>query len=147
MWATANRAVSTALQHARDATTPEDEEDAREELRKAKQDCAVLALDQTALVSSRQAAEWGMRALQGAFGRLRLPLDPNDHDGRTRLLRVCLRLHQLRCRAVGINQLQDVFVRKWKDYDDHYDNFQELFFRDIMKKDRVSKYYNLDPNC
>ena len=30
--------------------------------------------------------------------------------GRTRLLRVCVRLHQLCCRAVGINQLQDVFV-------------------------------------
>jgi hypothetical protein len=32
------------------------------------------------LLSYRQTAEWGMRSLQGSFGRLRLPLDIGDQD-------------------------------------------------------------------
>lgn len=143
VWANATGAVSKALRKKRSAATPEEHERASLEHAKAKTHLANLALDQTALTSARQAAEWGMRALQGSFGRLRLPLDPNDHAGRTRLLRVCVRIHQLRCRAVGINQLQNVFVRAWKDNDKHYDDFEKLFFKDIMDNDRISRYYNL----
>ncbi|KAG8711381.1 hypothetical protein FRC09_020637 [Ceratobasidium sp. 395] len=43
-----------------------------------------------AVVSARQAVEWGMRAIQGSFGRLRMPLDAHDKHGRQRLIEVCL---------------------------------------------------------
>ncbi|KAG8713049.1 hypothetical protein FRC08_013759 [Ceratobasidium sp. 394] len=39
-----------------------------------------------AITSARQAAEWGMHALQGAFGRLRMPLDINNPVGRRILI-------------------------------------------------------------
>jgi hypothetical protein len=42
------------------------------------------------LLSYRQTAEWGMRAIQGSFGRLRLPLDCDDDDSRGDLLEICL---------------------------------------------------------
>lgn len=32
------------------------------------------------LLSFRQSAEWGMRSLQGSFGRLRVPLEINHSD-------------------------------------------------------------------
>jgi hypothetical protein len=54
-----------------------------------------LAFNQ-ALLSYRQTAEWGMRALQGAFGRLRMPLDVNDSKGRKEILECCIRLHNVR---------------------------------------------------
>jgi hypothetical protein len=38
-----------------------------------------LAFDRQ-LLSYRQTAEWGMRSLQGAFGRLRLPLNVDDAE-------------------------------------------------------------------
>lgn len=108
---------------------------------------ARLARDQMALISTRQAAEWGMRALQGAFGRLKIPMDCNDAEGRGRLIRVCVRIHQLRCRAVGLNQLKEVFINTWKDAETHYEDFGDLLFRDIMSKDRISRYYNLPTAC
>ena len=43
---------------------------------------AIIKYDKQ-LTAARQSAEWGMRALQGAFGRLRLPL-PEDNDDRLR---------------------------------------------------------------
>ncbi|KAL7284663.1 hypothetical protein ACG7TL_001960 [Trametes sanguinea] len=48
------------------------------------------------LVACRQAAEWGMRDFQGAFGRLRVPLPSKDADLRLSLLRAVVRIHQLR---------------------------------------------------
>ncbi|KAG8702647.1 hypothetical protein FRC08_003346 [Ceratobasidium sp. 394] len=38
------------------------------------------------ITSARQAVEWGMRAIQGSFGRLRLPLDANDGEWRATIL-------------------------------------------------------------
>ena len=40
------------------------------------------------LVSARQAAEWGMRAFQGSWSRLKMPMQADDHQGRRRLLQV-----------------------------------------------------------
>lgn len=40
---------------------------------------ARLALNRE-LLSYRQTAEWGMRSLQGSFGRLRVPLEVNNVD-------------------------------------------------------------------
>ena len=49
------------------------------------------------LVSARQAAEWGMRALQGSFGRLKLPLPAADHQFRAQVIELAVQLHQIRC--------------------------------------------------
>ncbi|KAE9096748.1 hypothetical protein PF005_g7777 [Phytophthora fragariae] len=68
----------------------------------------------TQLVSARQAAEWGMRAFQGSFGRLKLPLPANDHAHRHKVLMTCLRLHQVRTRCVGINQIKTVYEKIWR---------------------------------
>ena len=61
------------------------------------------------LVSARQAAEWGMQAMQGSFARLKLPLPATDHQFRAEVIELAVRLHQLRCRAVGINQTRLVY--------------------------------------
>ena len=55
-----------------------------------------LMLKNNQLIKARQAAEWGMRSLQGSFGRLKLPLDANDGPGHHRLVRLCCKLHQIR---------------------------------------------------
>ncbi|OAV91607.1 hypothetical protein PTTG_04241 [Puccinia triticina 1-1 BBBD Race 1] len=47
------------------------------------------------LVSARQAAEWGMRSIQGSFARLKLPLPASDAKTRRGLLEIVCRLHQL----------------------------------------------------
>lgn len=64
--------------------------------------------EHVAITSTRQAAEWGMRVLQGTFGRLRLPL-PWDVCLRTVILRCCFHLSNLRTRVMGINQIRTVF--------------------------------------
>ncbi|KAG8702053.1 hypothetical protein FRC09_004975, partial [Ceratobasidium sp. 395] len=47
------------------------------------------------ITSARQAVEWGMRALQGAFGRLRMPLDANDAKWRCVVIETCFHMHNL----------------------------------------------------
>ncbi len=96
-----------------------------------------------ALVFQRQAVEWGMRQLQGAFGRLRVPLDANDSASRGRILRVCCRLHQLRCRVVGVNEIRTVYMRVFlQGGESGMDQLERALFRDIRKADRVRQYYN-----
>ncbi|QRV98736.1 DDE superfamily endonuclease [Ceratobasidium sp. AG-Ba] len=65
------------------------------------------------ITSARQAVEWGMRAIQGCFARLRVPLDANDKLARRHLIEVCLRLHNLRTSRVGINQIRTVYIPAW----------------------------------
>ncbi|KNE88809.1 hypothetical protein PSTG_17752 [Puccinia striiformis f. sp. tritici PST-78] len=65
------------------------------------------------LVSARQAAEWGMRALQGSFARLKLPMPAADHEQRLCILQTVCQLHQLRCRMVHINQTATVYNLVW----------------------------------
>ncbi|KZT52367.1 hypothetical protein CALCODRAFT_441669 [Calocera cornea HHB12733] len=99
-------------------------------------------LDQ--LVSFRQSAEWGMRAIQGSFGRLRLPLDANDARARRNLLETVFRLHQIRVRLVGINQLRSVYEPIWtetKEQKQAWGSLKEMFFPDIRKADRVAKFH------
>jgi hypothetical protein len=61
-----------------------------------------------AVVNVRQAAEWGMRALQGSFSRLLTRLDV-DEQKRGRVIEICIHLYNLRCRRVGLNQIRNVF--------------------------------------
>jgi hypothetical protein len=60
------------------------------------------------VASARQAAEWGMRALQGTFGRLRTRLTENS-TRRATLLVCCMHLHNFITRSVGVNQIKTVY--------------------------------------
>ena len=64
--------------------------------------------EHTAVVGVRQAAEWGMRGLQGSFARLTEKL-PLDADLRRRIISVCVWLHNAKTRVVGINQIRTVY--------------------------------------
>ncbi|KAI8640514.1 hypothetical protein BD408DRAFT_419666 [Parasitella parasitica] len=68
-----------------------------------------------AITKHRQAAEWGMRAIQSGFGRLSLPLSEDDKATRVQLLHIIWRLHNFRTRLVGINPISTVYFKKWQD--------------------------------
>ncbi|KAH9062428.1 hypothetical protein EDB87DRAFT_1607265 [Lactarius vividus] len=51
-----------------------------------------------------------MWAIQGSFGRLRVPLDIGDNQDRARLLEVCVHLNNLRVNCVGISQIRGVYA-------------------------------------
>ncbi|KZV61810.1 hypothetical protein PENSPDRAFT_592328, partial [Peniophora sp. CONT] len=69
------------------------------------------------LLSYRQTAEWGMCALQGSFGRLRVPLEIENSERRGDLLETCLRLHNVRTAVVGISQIRNVYEPIWRAHD------------------------------
>jgi hypothetical protein len=100
-----------------------------------------MALD-CQLSSYRQTAEWGMRALQGGFGRLRVPLSVNA-EARFRLLRVISRAFNLRVRMVGINQIRTVYCNIWKaaDGDELWDGFASMLLGDIIQNDHVTRFH------
>lgn len=93
------------------------------------------------LLSCRQAAEWGMRTLQGSFGRLRIPLQVLDPVERSELLEICVRLHNVRSSMVGINQIRNTYEPIWRASDDLWDSFGDALISDIYKKDRVSRFH------
>ena len=74
-------------------------------------ECRFMLAHSRALLSYRQTAEWGMRQLQGSFGRLSHPLDINNQAQRSNILEACFRLHNLKARLVGINQIRNVYSR------------------------------------
>lgn len=85
------------------------------------------------LLSYRQTAEWGMRSLQGSFGRLRVPLEVNDIERHGNLLEICVHLHNLRARCVGYNQIRTVYMRKWCGDEDQlhlWRSFENIIFSD-----------------
>jgi hypothetical protein len=96
------------------------------------------------LLSYRQTAEWGMRALQGSFGRLRVPLEVKHTERRASLLETCVRLHNLRALKVGINQIRTVYLKEWcatEELDELWKNFETMLFSEQRSKDRVSNYH------
>lgn len=95
------------------------------------------------LVSYRQTAEWGMRALRGSFARLRLPLDINDPDGRADLLELCVRVNNVRAELVGINQIRNVYMPIWKEAEDAevWENFENMIFGEVRRRDRVARFH------
>ncbi|KAE8898163.1 hypothetical protein PF005_g14786 [Phytophthora fragariae] len=95
------------------------------------------------LVSARQAVEWGMRSLQGSFARLKMPLPADDCEYRATLIEACARLHQVRTRLVGINQIKTVYEKVWQDGGRTlYEEFESMIFRDIQASDRIKRYYD-----
>ncbi len=83
-------------------------------------------------VSLRQASEWGMRALQGSFSRLKSRLSSDSHR-RHILIKSILLLHNYRTESMGINQISTVF-------NPHY---QRVI--NIDGYDRIARYFpNID---
>jgi hypothetical protein len=79
-------------------------------------------------VSLRQAAEWGMRALQGTFCRLKSRL-MSDVDVRHDTILSCILLHNFRTHEVGLNQIATVFNPEYEQ------------FIIIEGYDRISNYF------
>ncbi|PPQ95855.1 hypothetical protein CVT26_015594 [Gymnopilus dilepis] len=96
------------------------------------------------LLSYRQTAEWGMRSIQGSFGRLRLPLPTGDTEFRALLLETCFRLHNLRTREIGRNQIQTVYMAEWRRTNDDqriWLDFENIVFSEQRRIDRVSRFH------
>lgn len=94
------------------------------------------------LLSCQQAAEWGMRTIQGSFGRLWMPLPVDDTRGRAKLIETCIRLSNVRARLVGISQIREVFMPIWKEEDGNmWDSFETMLFGQIRQRDRVMRFH------
>ena len=79
-------------------------------------------------VSLRQSSEWGMRALQGSFTRLKTRL-PSDSVYRQYIIEACVLLHNYRTNMVGLNQIASLFNLE-------YENFINL-----EGYDRIRRYF------
>jgi hypothetical protein len=87
------------------------------------------------LLSFRQTAEWGMRTMQGSFGRLRVPLAINDSDLRGDILESTSRLFNLRARTVGHNQIRTVYMPIWKggEQEELWATFESMLFSENVE--------------
>ena len=63
--------------------------------------------------SLRQSAEWGMRAMQGAFPRLKDKMQFECNGERKVFLMLAVMLHNIRLELVGLNQLRNVCIPAW----------------------------------
>ena len=79
-------------------------------------------------VSLRQSSEWGMRALQGTFVRMKSRLTSNKRK-RRQILTVIILLHNFRTHVVGLNQIATVFNVEYESY------------LNIRNYDRIAQYY------
>jgi hypothetical protein len=89
-------------------------------------------LAQAAVYTSlRQASEWGMRALQGTFPRLKVRLPSNSEKRRLVILSIVL-IHNLRTELVGLNQIATVFNPEYQRYVNvgTYDRIRRFFHND-----------------
>jgi hypothetical protein len=78
--------------------------------------------------SLRQASEWGMRALQGTFSRLKSRLT-SDKTKRSMLIHSIVYLHNFRTEMMGLNQIAAVFNPEYQ----QYVNF--------VNYDRIARYF------
>jgi hypothetical protein len=102
-----------------------------------------LAFNQE-LLSYHQTAEWGMRALQGLFGRLHVPLEINHMEQRANIIETCARLHNLRAQMVRINQICNVYMKEWQatdDLDEMWRCFENMLFSEQRTRDCISNYH------
>jgi hypothetical protein len=79
-------------------------------------------------VSLRQSSEWGMRALQGTFVRMKSRLTSNKRK-RRQILTVIILLHNFRTDVVGLNQIATVFNVEYETY------------VNVRNYDRIAQYY------
>jgi DDE superfamily endonuclease len=88
-----------------------------QDIHKARNEEELIQLRQA--TSLRQAAEWGMHAIQSSFPRLKEKIHYYDcgTERRIYLVLVCL-LYNLRLEVVGLNQIRNVYVLEWsKDFE------------------------------
>ena len=62
--------------------------------------------------SMRQAAEWGMRAIQSSFPRLKDTFVYEETGERRIVMKMLCLLYNLCARTVGINQIKNVFMKQ-----------------------------------
>jgi hypothetical protein len=60
----------------------------------------------------RQAAEWGMRAIQSSFPRLKDMFVYEETSERRILMKMLCLLYNVRALTVGINQIKNVFTKQ-----------------------------------
>lgn len=73
--------------------------------------------------SLRQAAEWGMRAIQSSFPRLKDKIRYEENGSRQLILLCMVMLYNFRCDRVGLNQIKTVYVPEWnKTINDNFEN-------------------------
>jgi hypothetical protein len=79
-------------------------------------------------VSLRQSSEWGMRALQGTFARLKSRLTSDKVKRGEIVLSIAL-LHNYRTELIGLNQISTVFNPEYEEYIslDGYDRIARYF--------------------
>ena len=79
-------------------------------------------------ISLRQASEWGMRALQGTFSRLKSRMTSRTGIRKKIIFSIIL-LHNFRTEFVGLNQIATVFNPHYDQYInlDTYDRIQRYF--------------------
>jgi hypothetical protein len=97
-----------------------------------------------ALLSYQQTAKWGMRALQSAYSHLQAPLDANSSKHQLRILKACVRLHNLRTTWIGINQICTVYMPEWETTEDDrfWDEVEDMMqVKDVLKHDRASRFH------
>ena len=88
-----------------------------------------LIMAKSALFTSlRQAAEWGMRALQGTFSRLKAQIGSNKKK-RGKIIYSIILLHNFRTYHVGLNQIATVFNPHYEQYVnlENYDRIRNYF--------------------
>ena len=75
--------------------------------------------------SLRQAAEWGVRAIQGSMPRLKDKMRYEENGERRRVMKLVPLLYNLRLARVGLNQLRNVYVPHWSRDAQYYINIEE----------------------
>eukprot|EP00804_Cyclotella_cryptica_P010121 CCRYP_018494-RA/>CCRYP_018494-RA protein AED:0.03 eAED:0.03 QI:578/1/1/1/0/0/2/26/188 len=60
--------------------------------------------------SMRQSAEWGMRAFQASFPRIKDRITMEERGQRKLMMKLMILLYNLRTRRVGINQILNVYM-------------------------------------
>ncbi len=73
-------------------------------------ECERVASIQMQATSMRQSAEWGMRAVQSSFPRLKDRILYEERGERKLLLLSLFLIYNIRTRMVGINQILNVYM-------------------------------------
>jgi hypothetical protein len=61
------------------------------------------------------------------------------------ILEICVRLYNLRCRRVGLNQIRSVYLPIWHSdgQDEVWNGFEGMVFGEQRKNDRVARFHRV----
>jgi hypothetical protein len=85
-----------------------------------------------------------MCAIQGGFGRLKLPLDIQDSEGRGNTIEIAIQMTNVCTRRIGINQTLQFYVPIWKENKVDalmWDGFEDMVFGEVQKHDCVAMFH------